>query len=67
MARGLKFWIYEVEGLSYLCSEKKGADQLHGCCAADLRLYFAYAKSRFSHDADHMFRHPSSLGLGNKK
>ena len=28
MARGLKFWIYVVEGLYYLCSENKGADHL---------------------------------------
>ena len=27
-ARGLKFRIYEEEGLHYLCSENKGADQL---------------------------------------
>ena len=26
MARGLKFGIYEVEGLYNLCSENKGAD-----------------------------------------
>ena len=25
MVRGLKFWILEVEGLCYLCSENKGA------------------------------------------
>ena len=30
MARGLKFRIYEAEGLYYLCSENKGADQLRG-------------------------------------
>ena len=30
MARGLKFCIYEEEGLYYPCSENKGADQLHG-------------------------------------
>ena len=27
MARGLKFQIWEVEGLYYLCRENKGADQ----------------------------------------
>ena len=26
MVRGLKFWIYEVEGLYFLCSESKDAD-----------------------------------------
>ena len=45
MARGLKRLIYIVEGLPYLCSEIKGADQL---------LVFAYAKSRFCHDAAQM-------------
>ena len=40
MARGLKFHIYEVEGLYYLCSENKGADQLRGYREADLRLCF---------------------------
>ena len=44
MARGLKVRMQEEEGLFYLCSENKGADQLHSYC-------FAYAKSRFSHDA----------------
>ena len=38
MARNLKFPIKEVEGLYYLCSKNKGADQLHGYHAADLRL-----------------------------
>ena len=39
MARGLKFWIYELEGLYYLCSENKGADQ------TDLRLCFRICKN----------------------
>ena len=30
MARGLKLRNLEVEGLYYLCSENKGADQLRG-------------------------------------
>ena len=38
MARGLKFRIKKVEGLYYLCSENKGADQLRW----------------FSHDAAHL-------------
>ena len=29
MAKDLKFWIKQVEGLYYLCSENKDADQLH--------------------------------------
>ena len=42
MARGLKFWIYEVEGLYYPCSENKGADQLRDYREADLRLCFLH-------------------------
>ena len=42
MVRGLKFWIKEVEGLYYLCSENKDADQLRGYCEADLRLCFSH-------------------------
>ena len=44
MARGLKFRIYEVEGLYFLCSENKGADQLCGYREADLRLCFRICK-----------------------
>ena len=44
MARGLKFQIKEVEGLYYLCSENKGADQLRGYRVADLRLCFPICK-----------------------
>ena len=47
MARGLKFRIKKVEGLDYLCSENKGADQLRGCREADLRLCFHICKKRF--------------------
>ena len=45
MARGLKFWIYEVEGLYYPCSENKDADQLRGYREADLRLCFRICKN----------------------
>ena len=38
MDRGLKFRFQKIEGLYYLCSENKGADQLHGYREADLRL-----------------------------
>ena len=40
----------------YLCSENKGADQLRGKVTAKLIcvFVFAYAKSRFSHDAAQM-------------
>ena len=41
---GLKFWIDEVEGLYYPCSENKGADQLRGYRKADLRLCFRICK-----------------------
>ena len=44
MARGLKFCIQEVEGLYYLCSENKGADQLRVYREADLRLCFRICK-----------------------
>ena len=47
IARGLKFWIEEVEGYCYLCSENKDADQMRNYCAVDLHLCFCiYAKSR---------------------
>ena len=44
MARGLKFWIYEVEILYYPYSENKDADQLRGYRKADLRLCFCICK-----------------------
>ena len=44
MARDLKFRILKVEGLYYLCSENKGADQLLGYREADLRLCFRIYK-----------------------
>ena len=47
MARGLKFGIYEKEGLYYLCSENKGTDQLRGYREADpdLRPCFRICKN----------------------
>ena len=45
IARGLIFWILEEEGLYYLRSENKGADQLRGGYReADLRLCFCICK-----------------------
>ena len=44
MTRGLKFGILKVEGLYYLCSKTKGADQLRGYREADLRLCFCICK-----------------------
>ena len=43
MARGLKFWIEEVEGM--LCRE----NQRRGNRAPDLLFLHIYAKSRFYH------------------
>ena len=44
MARSLKFRILEEEGLYYLCSETKAADQLCGYREADLGLCFPICK-----------------------
>ena len=44
MARSLKFWFKKEEGLYYLCSENKDADQLRGHREADLRLCFCICK-----------------------
>ena len=38
----------------YPYGENKGADQLRSYCTADLRLCFAYTKSRFSHNEAQM-------------
>ena len=49
MAGGLKFCILEVEGLYYLYSENKGADQLGDYDSADLRFCFLiFIKQVFS-------------------
>ena len=42
--RGLKFRVLKAEGLYFLCSENKGADQLRGYREADLRLCFRICK-----------------------
>ena len=57
MARRLKFWIYEVEGLFYLCSENKDA-QISCTVTAQLicAFVFAFAKSRFSYDTAHIIQ-----------
>ena len=47
MARGLKFQICKVEGLHYLYSENKCADQLHSHSAADLHLCFGTWRSSY--------------------
>ena len=46
-----RFRIKGEEGLYYPCSKNIGADQLCGYRIADLRLFLAYAKSGFSHEA----------------
>ena len=56
--RDLKFRVYEVEELYNLCREKPMVlISCAGYLTADLLLYCAYAKSRFSHDASllHVF------------
>ena len=42
----MKFHIKEVEGLYYLCSENKGADQLRGHREADLCLCFRICRKQ---------------------
>ena len=43
-ARSLKIRIYQEEGMYYLCSKNKGADQLRSYCEADLRLCFCICR-----------------------
>ena len=51
MSRGFDFFILEVEGLDYLFSENKGADQKCGYSATDLRLCIRREPHhRFSYD-----------------
>ena len=54
MARGLKFWIWVVEGLHYLYSETKALISFGATAKLICVFVFAYAKSRFSHDAAHV-------------
>ena len=42
--QNLKFRFKKVEGLYYICSENKGADQLRGYREADLHLCFGKCK-----------------------
>ena len=46
MARGLKFRIKKVVGLHYVCSKKKGVDQLSSSSAADQKLLFSHMKKQ---------------------
>ena len=52
MSRGLKFRGKKVEEL-YLCSEKKGTDQLRGYPKLIWVFVFAFAKCWISHDMAH--------------
>ena len=54
MASGLKFRIQEEEGLYYLCSKSKGADQLRGTAKKISVFAFAYAKRWVSLDTAHI-------------
>ena len=53
MARGLKFRIYKVEGLYYLCGENKGVISFAVTAKPICVFVFAYAKCSFSRDAAH--------------
>ena len=61
MTGGLKFRIYKVEGLYYICSENKGADQLRGYRGADLHHCFRICRTLFSHDGAHVFVHSDKV------
>ena len=54
LGRCLKFRIQKEEGLYYLCSENKGADQLWVTAKLICVFVFAYLKSRFSHNVAHI-------------
>ena len=54
MAKGLNFWIWKGEELYDLCSENKGAYQLHVNVQLICTFVFAYAKMKYSLNASHM-------------
>ena len=59
MACGLKFLIIEEEGLCYLFSANKGADQLQGYSANTEQLIWAivcHIHIKYSHFAAHLSR-----------
>ena len=64
MVKGLKFRMHEVEGLYFLCSENKGADQRY-CVTAQLIcvFVFAYAKIRFSQKEAHLVHHDQEISV----
>ena len=54
IARGLKFWIYKIEGLQYLCGKNKGAVLMISCAVtAQLICAFVFGNEKNSHDAAH--------------
>ena len=55
VSRGSKFRGSEKQGMYYPRSENKGADQLRGDRAADLRLCFRAYKNILSHDMGHIY------------
>ena len=63
-ARNLKFWLYEEEGLHYLSSENKGADQLRGYREADLHLCFRICRLLVSDAAAHILIHLPGVCVG---
>ena len=46
VARGLKFWILDLEFFYYHFCENKGADQLRSDHVGDLRLCFCISKNK---------------------
>ena len=68
MARGMKCRIYKVEGLYYLCSENKGADQLRGylkIIAKLLTILFPNFGATVSHTYEQV-KYGNALNLANK-
>ena len=51
MARGLKFWIQEEKECCYLCRENKALISYVATAQLICASVFAFAKSRYSHDA----------------
>ena len=63
MARGLKFWIKEEEGLYFLCSENKGADQLRLCFRLCKKPVFSQQGSYYLKKKQHHELAPCAISL----
>ena len=63
MARGLKFLIYEVEGLIIYSTKSKALISCANPAQLICVFVFAYAKSRFSHDAANFILYIPSMFL----